>query len=137
MGDGGGVEAEAVEQPDRVVRDWCRGVPASQAAADQDAGGNADDERQQQRHRRQHERRFSACQDHTRHRLIETDALAQIALQHPADPAEILLVDRLIQPKLMLPLSLSYDHRVINGAAAARFTKRLSELLADIRTMLL
>lgn len=37
------------------------------------------------------------------------------------------------QPKLMLPLSLSYDHRVINGAAAARFTKRLSELLADIR----
>lgn len=41
------------------------------------------------------------------------------------------------QPKLMLPLSLSYDHRVINGAAAARFTKRLSELLADIRTMLL
>jgi len=41
------------------------------------------------------------------------------------------------QPKLMLPLSLSYDHRVINGAAAARFTKRLSELLGDIRTMLL
>lgn len=41
------------------------------------------------------------------------------------------------QPKLMLPLSLSYDHRVINGAAAARFTKRLSELLTDIRTMLL
>ncbi|AHY41291.1 pyruvate dehydrogenase complex dihydrolipoyllysine-residue acetyltransferase [Stutzerimonas decontaminans] len=41
------------------------------------------------------------------------------------------------EPRLMLPLSLSYDHRVINGAAAARFTKRLSELLADIRTMLL
>ncbi|WP_412461244.1 dihydrolipoyllysine-residue acetyltransferase [Pseudomonas sp. SC11] len=41
------------------------------------------------------------------------------------------------QPKLMLPLSLSYDHRVINGAAAARFTKRLSDLLADIRTLLL
>lgn len=41
------------------------------------------------------------------------------------------------QPRLMLPLSLSYDHRVINGAAAARFTKRLSELLADIRTLLL
>ena len=41
------------------------------------------------------------------------------------------------QPKLMLPLSLSYDHRVINGAAAARFTKRLSELLGDIRTILL
>ncbi len=41
------------------------------------------------------------------------------------------------QPKLMLPLSLSYDHRVINGAAAARFTKRLGDLLTDIRTMLL
>ncbi|SDI90750.1 pyruvate dehydrogenase E2 component (dihydrolipoamide acetyltransferase) [Pseudomonas flavescens] len=41
------------------------------------------------------------------------------------------------QPKLMLPLSLSYDHRVINGAAAARFTKRLGEVLNDIRTMLL
>ncbi len=40
-------------------------------------------------------------------------------------------------PRLMLPLSLSYDHRVINGAAAARFTKRLGELLADIRTLLL
>ncbi len=44
---------------------------------------------------------------------------------------------KVFQPRLMLPLSLSYDHRVINGAAAARFTKRLSELLADIRTMLL
>jgi pyruvate dehydrogenase E2 component (dihydrolipoamide acetyltransferase) len=41
------------------------------------------------------------------------------------------------QPRLMLPLSLSYDHRVINGAAAARFTKRLGELLGDIRTLLL
>ncbi len=34
------------------------------------------------------------------------------------------------EPRLMLPLA-SYDHRVINGAAAARFTKRLSEVLAD------
>ncbi|SNS33508.1 dihydrolipoyllysine-residue acetyltransferase [Pseudomonas segetis] len=41
------------------------------------------------------------------------------------------------QPKLMLPLSLSYDHRVINGASAARFTKRLGDVLGDIRTMLL
>jgi len=41
------------------------------------------------------------------------------------------------QPRLMLPLSLSYDHRVINGAAAARFTRRLGEVLADIRTLLL
>ncbi len=40
-------------------------------------------------------------------------------------------------PRLMLPLSLSYDHRVINGAAACRFTARLAELLAEIRSLLL
>jgi pyruvate dehydrogenase E2 component (dihydrolipoamide acetyltransferase) len=36
-------------------------------------------------------------------------------------------------PRLMLPLSLSYDHRVIDGASAARFTAYLSALLADMR----
>ena len=41
------------------------------------------------------------------------------------------------KPRLLLPLSLSYDHRVINGAAAAQFTRRLSDLLAEIRSMLL
>ena len=40
-------------------------------------------------------------------------------------------------PRLMLPLSLSYDHRVINGAYAARFTHKLTQLLADIRSLLL
>jgi len=40
-------------------------------------------------------------------------------------------------PKLMLPLSLSYDHRVIDGAAAARFTTYLSQVLADMRRVLL
>ena len=40
-------------------------------------------------------------------------------------------------PKLMLPLSLSYDHRVIDGAEAARFTRYLSEALGDIRKILL
>ncbi|EPF81562.1 2-oxo acid dehydrogenase subunit E2 [Acinetobacter rudis] len=40
-------------------------------------------------------------------------------------------------PRLMLPLSLSYDHRVINGADAARFTNKLTKLLADIRNILL
>ncbi|MEP9316171.1 dihydrolipoyllysine-residue acetyltransferase [Pseudomonas sp. LABIM340] len=44
---------------------------------------------------------------------------------------------RAFQPRLMLPLSLSYDHRVINGAAAARFTRRLGEVLGDIRSLLL
>ncbi|TWT19556.1 dihydrolipoyllysine-residue acetyltransferase [Luteimonas wenzhouensis] len=41
------------------------------------------------------------------------------------------------QPRLMLPLSLSYDHRVIDGAAAARFTAYLAQLLADMRRALL
>ena len=40
-------------------------------------------------------------------------------------------------PRLMLPLSLSYDHRVIDGAAAARFTAFLAQLLADMRRSLL
>ena len=40
-------------------------------------------------------------------------------------------------PRLMLPLSLSYDHRVVDGAAAARFTTRLVHLLSDARRMLL
>ncbi|MBF7690620.1 2-oxo acid dehydrogenase subunit E2 [Acinetobacter pollinis] len=40
-------------------------------------------------------------------------------------------------PRLMLPLSLSYDHRVINGADAARFTNKLTKLLNDIRSLLL
>lgn len=40
-------------------------------------------------------------------------------------------------PRLMLPLSLSYDHRAINGADAARFTAQLSGLLGDLRQLLL
>ncbi|MGE6650952.1 pyruvate dehydrogenase complex dihydrolipoyllysine-residue acetyltransferase [Shewanella colwelliana] len=41
------------------------------------------------------------------------------------------------EPKLMLPLSLSYDHRVIDGAMAARFSVTLSSMLSDIRTLIL
>ena len=40
-------------------------------------------------------------------------------------------------PRLMLPLSLSYDHRVIDGAAAARFTTYLGQVLGDIRRLML
>lgn len=40
-------------------------------------------------------------------------------------------------PRLKLPLSLSYDHRVIDGAVAARFTVYLSQALSDIRKLLL
>ena len=41
------------------------------------------------------------------------------------------------EPKLMLPLSLSYDHRVIDGAAAARFVAHLASELTDLRRVLL
>ena len=40
-------------------------------------------------------------------------------------------------PRLMLPLSLAYDHRVIDGAAGARFTSHLASVLSDIRRTLL
>ncbi|MEO6858989.1 MAG: dihydrolipoyllysine-residue acetyltransferase [Solirubrobacteraceae bacterium] len=40
-------------------------------------------------------------------------------------------------PRLMLPLSLSYDHRVIDGALAARFTSHLARVLSDLRRALL
>ncbi len=40
-------------------------------------------------------------------------------------------------PRLMLPLSLSYDHRVIDGAAAARFVAHLVKVLSDLRRALL
>jgi len=45
--------------------------------------------------------------------------------------------DGSFRPGLMLPLSLSYDHRVIDGAAAARFTSFLSAVLTDVRRLLL
>jgi pyruvate dehydrogenase E2 component (dihydrolipoamide acetyltransferase) len=41
------------------------------------------------------------------------------------------------EPKLMLPLSVSYDHRVIDGALAARFTATLASYLADIRQIIM
>jgi len=40
-------------------------------------------------------------------------------------------------PRLILPLSLSYDHRVIDGATAARFNSFLAALLADMRRTVL
>jgi len=45
--------------------------------------------------------------------------------------------EKKFKPRLMLPLSLSYDHRVIDGAEAARFTRFVSEELGDIRRILL
>jgi pyruvate dehydrogenase E2 component (dihydrolipoamide acetyltransferase) len=41
------------------------------------------------------------------------------------------------QPRLMLPLCISYDHRIIDGALAARFARRLAEILGDVRELVL
>ncbi|MBN1379052.1 MAG: dihydrolipoyllysine-residue acetyltransferase [Gammaproteobacteria bacterium] len=43
--------------------------------------------------------------------------------------------DNTLVPRLMLPLSLSYDHRVIDGVAAAKFTRFLGEILADAQRL--
>ncbi|HEY1378147.1 MAG TPA: 2-oxo acid dehydrogenase subunit E2 [Gemmataceae bacterium] len=45
--------------------------------------------------------------------------------------------DGQVMPRLMLPLSLSYDHRVIDGADGARFTRRIAQMLEDPRLLLL
>ena len=45
--------------------------------------------------------------------------------------------DGKFEPRLMLPLSLSYDHRVIDGASAARFTTYLAQVLSDVRRLAL
>ncbi len=46
-------------------------------------------------------------------------------------------IDGEFQPRMMLPLGLSYDHRVIDGAQAARFTSFLGQVISDIRRVLL
>ena len=45
--------------------------------------------------------------------------------------------DGTFKPRLILPLSLSYDHRVIDGAEAARFTRYISECLSDLRRVII
>lgn len=50
---------------------------------------------------------------------------------------QLQLIDGDISERLMLPLSLSYDHRVINGADAARFTVKLANMLSDAFRLLI
>ncbi|MBC8117408.1 MAG: 2-oxo acid dehydrogenase subunit E2, partial [Candidatus Saccharimonas sp.] len=50
---------------------------------------------------------------------------------------QLQLVDGEVTERLMLPLSLSYDHRVINGADAARFTVKLANMLSDAFRLLI
>ena len=41
------------------------------------------------------------------------------------------------KPRLMLPLCLSYDHRVVDGALGARFSRHLAHVLEDVRRLVL
>ena len=41
------------------------------------------------------------------------------------------------EPRLILPMSLSYDHRVVDGADGARFTSHMRMMLSDVRRLLL
>ena len=44
---------------------------------------------------------------------------------------------KFFEPKLILPLSLSYDHRAIDGVLGAKFISSISEILNDIRNILI
>jgi pyruvate dehydrogenase E2 component (dihydrolipoamide acetyltransferase) len=54
-----------------------------------------------------------------------------------ASRMEAVVQDGQVTPRLMLPLSLSYDHRVVDGALGARFLRRLASLLEKPLQMLL
>ena len=54
-----------------------------------------------------------------------------------AAPTEPVWDGKAFQPRLILPLSLSWDHRVVDGAAAARFNAFLIQILGDFRRVLL
>ena len=61
-------------------------------------------------------------------------------LGHDADArflSRLLQDGQSFQPRLILPLCVSYDHRVVDGALAARFTRRLAEILGDVRQLAL
>lgn len=67
--------------------------------------------------------------------IINAPEVAILGIGRGADRA--IYVDGELKKRFMLPLSLSYDHRVIDGATAARFNSYFSELLSDFRMCLL
>ena len=67
--------------------------------------------------------------------LVQSN-MAEGRLRFTTDPA-MTVRDSQVVPRLLLPLSLSYDHRVIDGALAARFTRRVAEMLENPLVMLL
>jgi pyruvate/2-oxoglutarate dehydrogenase complex dihydrolipoamide acyltransferase (E2) component len=63
--------------------------------------------------------------------IINAPEVAILGVSRSDEPAGV--AERAFVPRLMLPLSLSYDHRVIDGAEGARFIVHLAKVLADPR----
>jgi len=68
--------------------------------------------------------------------IVNTPEVAILGVSK-AQVKPILNAENTFDPRLMLPLSLSYDHRAVNGADAARFTTLLGRVLSDLRELLL
>ncbi len=69
--------------------------------------------------------------------IINAPEVAILGISRAKSQAVYKQEQEVVATRLMLPLSLSYDHRVIDGAEAARFTHFLSQVLSDLRRMLL
>ena len=61
----------------------------------------------------------------------DQDRVAEVAERSVQNMFQIFVVDAVVTPRLILPFSVSYDHRVIDGAQAVRFTTYLASMLAD------
>ena len=75
---------------------------------------------------------------------VDMMALLRDMVEHSASDLHVKVdcspafrIDGELVPRLILPLSLSYDHRVIDGADAARFTTYLKQTLSDVRNLVL
>jgi pyruvate dehydrogenase E2 component (dihydrolipoamide acetyltransferase) len=49
--------------------------------------------------------------------------------------SELVFIEGKLRKRLIMPFSLSYDHRVIDGAAAARFTSKFGQLLSNLKEL--
>jgi len=64
-------------------------------------------------------------------------AQAAVEVERIGLSSGLVVVGKAFAPRLMLPLSLTFDHRVIDGATAARFMVYLAKMLGDFRRVML
>ena len=74
---------------------------------------------------------------YARHRPEETQLYRLVEQHYPTFVEHLAEQGKAFAPRLMLPLSLTWDHRVIDGAAATRFNAYLGQILGDFRRVLL